>query len=206
MQIQSIKNANIQNFGSENLFSARINKYNSQTEQTEPVDVFITRLEASDTQRVEKNIDDWQKTDFGAELYAWLKKMSANPNNAEVKKSDLYAIEALDKDGTKTIKAMALATDSPEDKAIFLDILQTLNLPEQAEKLKGAGSCLMYALMNLAKQRSADTVSLEASTSAIPFYQKLGFDSDRLWHFLVEKDKIDELEQTLKEKYSIEEV
>ena len=62
----------------------------------------------------------------------------------------------------------------------------------------------MYAILDSAKQQCAENISLESSSPAIPFYQKLGFDSDRLWHFLAQKEQMDDMHAKLEKKYFIE--
>ena len=43
---------------------------------------------------------------------------------------------------------------------------------------QGLGQQILLALINLAKKRGANLIALEARTSAVKFYQKLGFETD----------------------------
>ena len=192
-------------FGSKKLFTAQILRKNPQTQAEEPIDVFITRLDKSDIERIEADSKNWENTESGDIILNSLKVNEKIEKPEQKENRKFYGIELPQKNGKRKIIAMAYATDSFQDNSVYIDFIQTLKPPYIEEKLKGAGSCLMYAILDMAKNRCAENISLESSTPAIPFYQKLGFDSDRLWHFLAQKEQMNAMHSNLRQKYLITE-
>ena len=193
------------NFGSKPLYTARLR----QTLPILPIsinkDVYISELEPCDEQRLKNLEKSWKKTRHGVPIIRnFLNECRENFCNRKKHYKKFYIVEFPGENPDKNFKAIAIA-EHIED-FMQLSMLQSCNEKKKSNVLKGAGSCLLYAVSKLAEMMNLNSVYIRSLPEAIPFYEKIGAEHVGIkdFDFIIKKENFKNFQKTLEEKYSIE--
>ena len=192
-------------FGTRKLFHTILK---STKGEQRPVVGVISELTSADLRRPDLSRSLWKRTKFGENIiddYRVKATGRYTPESLISPEEDVrfFATEIADKKGKS--KAITLGEAKVRDEFICLDRLQSIKNHSRNE-IKGGGSGILYAVVNLAKKLNKSLVTLEAHKKSIPFYRKLGmseFANGNLHFFRVYKQNYDEFLQNLERKFSI---
>ena len=206
MKIGSLNYINSTVFGSTILYKAKIKQHLHECENETPCDVFITRLDKTDLYRLKRDEKDWEDTRFGKILIEALENTNPQENEENNIKTFFYAVETPSKIGENQIRAMAMATNYLKENRLELDWLQTNNDLCMPNVIKGAGSCLLFAILKLAKKCNADSFSVYSVNNALGFYKLLGLKRKEAEYneFTLEKRLFARKADNIRKKYNIE--
>ena len=202
MKINFLQKTAAPNFGSTELYRAKIKHHLHDCEEAVPVDVFITRLDFSDYARLKREEQEWEGTDYGPKLIDDLLSTASEEYNQFIPTPAFYAVEIPDIYGRKQIRAIAEV--SKERNKIKLDYIQVNNSRSMPDIIQGAGSCLLYAAINMAKKCDFDTFSLSSIGKAAKFYKRNKLNRGKENEFHLTKRLYGRNLAMLQEKYSIE--
>ena len=195
------------NFGSKPLYRAKL----KQTLPILPIrikrTVFISELEPGDEQRLRGLENLWKKTKHGVPIIRnFLHECNENFRNQKEHLKKFYIIEFPSKNPDRNFKAIAIAEHI--ENFIQLSLLQSCNEKKKSNLLKGAGSCLLYAVSKLAEMMNLSSVYIRALPEAIPFYEKAGAKhiGIRNIDLIIKKEDFKEFQKALESKYSIEKI
>ena len=205
MSISSIKNSI--NFGSKNIFRTSLVELAKKKPQM-AIPGFISELTPADIKRPDLKSRFWNRTKYGGNIiedYQTKATGRYTPNSTISPEDDVrfFATEITDKHGNT--KAITLGEAKVRGSFICLDRLQSLKSHCKTD-IKGGGSGIIYAVVDLAKKLDKDLVTLESHKNAIPFYRRLGmqeFQNGNLVFFRVFKPQYEEFLQRLGKKFSI---
>ncbi|MCR4880662.1 MAG: hypothetical protein K6A44_01735 [bacterium] len=205
MKIDFLHGISAPNFSSTALYKAKIRQHLHDCGETTPVDVYITKLDSFDIERLKREEKDWEDTKYGSSLIDALSY--AYPTAETEDKSTFYAVEVPFPNGVKQIRAIAEVTDKKKENQTHLDLIQVNNLECMPNVIKGAGSCLLYAIINHAKQNNSD-FNLCSISSSMGFYRHNGLKPIRKGdsEFRLEQKNYDKRLKSLEKKYSIEKI
>ena len=195
-------------FGSTKLYSARIERFEHNSKKPKKQDVFITRLDKSDLPRLLEVKKQWRYTSWASNIIDQLKDFSYKRTLKEGAVPSFYAVEVPDKSGRPKIAALAMATNFKKENRTYLDYLQVFSPDYDSDgkgtRIKGAGSCLMYAVIRQAKQRGNKKLSLSSTGSAESFYRGYKFKKNSSkYEFALRQKQFEQILNLLKDKYSI---
>ena len=202
MKIDFLHGITMPNFGSTELYKARIKQRFHDCEGAAPVDVFITRLDDSDIPRLKREEQDWLDTKFGCNIIDALTVSDPEVDELLGEKNIFYAIEMPLKNGQKQIRALAQLSKYKGQKKLNLEYMQVNNNSNMPDVIQGAGSCLLYAAINLAKKCEIEKFNLHSIPSAKGFYKHNGLRKIGNGFYLT-KNLYDKVLGTLEKRYSI---
>ena len=191
------------NFGRKFLYRAKL----EQPLQIMPLcikkDVFISELEPQDKDNMNKIRKLWKETTYGESIiedfeYTLGKRNLINPL--------LYDKFFIVEDKRKKVKAMAVA--EIKEGYIELALIQSEREKKGKHSIKGAGSCLLYAVSKLAQSLNMNCVHIGSLPEASLFYTKAGAKKLGLkgTDFVIDNDDFDKFQKKLEDKYSIKNV
>lgn len=189
-----------QSFGSTKLFTATIQRYSEKTGKLIPLDIFVSKLDHSDLIKFEDNLENWtNNTIFGTNIINAIEHQRFNISL--LKKNYIYGIEI---PNDNKLIALASATYDRIKKHLYINHIQTNNscIPY---KTKGAGSCLIGTLIDLAKKTNSQELLLESTDNSNGFYKKLNMTKKNFCKFYIPKEQYESFFKTLQNKYSIQE-
>lgn len=204
MKINFLRNLPVLNFGSTELYKAKLKQRLFDCEEAAPVDVFITRLEDVDIYRLKRAEKDWEDTRYGGKIIEEFECSLLDMANILDENTVFYAIEVPMSNGEKQIRALAQVSGLKPVNKLSLNLLQVNNDPCMPDILQGAGSCLLYAVINMAKKCGFENFSLFSNTKAKGFYKHNHLRNRKGNEFYLTKSLYDKILSMLKEKYSIE--
>ena len=200
MKINNITNS-YQSFESKKLFRAKVSPKISRGRQGAKIDAFITEVGVDDIPELYTPERTRISRDFGENIIGWIQKTHKEKNKGE--RSSFFALEVPDRKGELKIRAMAMATELKKKKKMYLDFLQTFDTPQGERQIKGAGSCLLFAIVDIAKKQKSKLIDLFAVEEARDFYRQYGFIDGKYSHFELREYKYPSLLRELQKKYSI---
>ena len=195
------------NFGSKPLYKARLKQPLPIIPISIKRGVFISELEPDDEQRLRNLEPYWKRTRHGVPIIRnFLHECENNFCNQKRNYKKFYIIEFPGKNPDKNFKAIAIA-EHIED-FLQLSMLQSDNEKRKNNLLKGAGSCLLYAVSKLAEMMNLNSVYIRSMPEAIPFYEKAGAKhiGTKDIDFVIKKEDFTEFQKALEEKYSIKKI
>ena len=193
------------NFGSKPLYKAKLKQPLPIIPISIKRGVFISELEPDDEQRLRNLEPYWKRTKRGVPIIRnFLHECENNFCNQNNHYKKFYIVEFPDNNPDKNFKAIAIA-EHIED-FIQLSMIQSDNEKRgKNDLLKGAGSCLLYAVSKLAEMMNLNSVYIRSMPEAIPFYEKAGAKhiGTRDIDFIIKKEDFTEFQKALEEKYKI---
>lgn len=206
MKIDSSHNVN---FGCKNFFHATLRQAGT-FKKTPAVDVFISELDFSDAERIEKTALFWNQTQFGFQIIKEFLHDCIHKSCYFGNLTRYFTIEDINAPTMRRVRGLALA--EVEGPSMSVALLQSERQIEGINHLSGVASCLMYGITKVAKEKSMDSVWLVATKSAEPFYEKIGFrrspvdgiESVKSNIYTLEKENYEKFLKSMEKKYSIE--
>ena len=174
-----IKNNNVPSFGSKKIFSVCLKKIAPNMEESFQ-DAFVSLLNKEDVPVVEQSKHVWNNTLGGGIITNFLdafKDIGGAYSKYQdcLKNYKFFAVEnPVEKDGNKRI--IGLISMYPDGKSLVVDKLQTVNGLPGEEKIKGAGSVLMYAASRVAEAMGKNKLWLRSAQEkkTLDFYSGIG--------------------------------
>lgn len=201
MKIQFINNIST-NFEGTKLFQAKVPPKYSKGGKNTLLDAFITEIGIEDMPQIYSAEHERLKTGLGEDIIDALYKSQKIKSKNE--KARFFAVEVPNKRGIPKIRAMAMATENKKKQTIRLNFLQSFHAPKGERQIKGAGSCLLYAITNDAKKLKSLLLDLYSTDSARKFYKKYGFVIvDKYSHCELRPSRYTALLGKIQKKYSI---
>ena len=197
-------------FTGQRLFSVTLQKM-LKLGKTEPIQGFITKMTPKDADLFEKTMHDWEHTRYGEVIISdflngvnYLKEIKRTPPGwlRDIKYFFIECPSELKED--QKIRALT-KFDTGWDR-INLRYLQSINENSKEPKIKGAGSCLIYAIGKIAEKMSKKSIFLRPDEDASEFYLKNGFYFTDIWkqdYCEIRKPDIAKILKQLEEKYNI---
>ncbi len=189
------------NFGSKRLYQAKLeqpgifkNKY---------TDVYLSELDRTDLKRMEALQDYWRDTSFGETIIRdFVKNFTYNLGKIS-KFKKYYIIETPNYNSENHVKALAEAKIFKDE--IHVPMLQTEKEIFKNKSIKGGGGCMLFVIMQLARQQHKNSVTLVPTSGAESFYEHYGFTPvyPGEFEYILPKKNFSRIENRLKEKYSI---
>ena len=200
MQINNYYNPS---FSGTPLFSVQLKGF---SKENKVVDAFVSKMDHSDFSGVIKDQNRWAESSLGKFIIAdFLCKISAFPRPDTI--GDIYlAIEA-PKFNDKKIRGLAEISSNLGHETIELNLLQSANELEDEVQLRGAASCLIYAIAKFAQVFKKSSIYLKSFDTSEFLYNRLGFKphyhAHKATEFTLSADKFDDFTKRLEEKYDI---
>ena len=205
MKIDFLKN-NFTNFGSTPLYKARIQKHWHECEETSPCDVYITKLDKYDLIALKRDEADWEDTSYAKSIIEALDSYTPEEEELTGTKTAFFAVETPNSYGERQIRALAMATNTLKDNQVELNWITANNGPNMPYVIKGAGACLLYAVLKFAKKCNADSFYVYSNDSALKFYKRYGLNREEAEYneFTLPKRLLKRKTDLMQKKYSIE--
>lgn len=195
------------NFCSKSLYTAQVNFFPHGSQKPIPTSIIITELNRYDIKRLKKSNASWRNTSWASSIINELEDY--NYKNALKNKliPKFFAIEIPDKKGIPRIKSLAMATKKVSERKVQVNYIQNFAANSEAISkeniIKGAGSCLMYAIIKFAKRNKARSISLYSMELAQDFYKKIGFKEIKTLEFKTTRKSFDEIAKTIEDRFFI---
>lgn len=204
MKINFVQN-NVK-FGSIPLYRATIRQRLFDCKEDTPADVFISKLEHSDIPKLKKDEKEWMDTRYGELLMEAMESINPDVIRFLENFSTIYAVEVPLSYGQKQIRAMAEVMNEGNIKK--LERIQVNNVACMPSYLKGAGSCLLYAIINDAQKEKRSEFYLYSNSAAMGFYKKNGLKQPNKndSKFVLPQKMFDKRLSKLEKKYSIQKI
>lgn len=202
----NLQNRNNISFCGQRLFSAKlIDKVTKQK-----LDCFISQMDESDLTLVKKTLEKWKVTKYGPTIFndfidsfKWKKFVPAK----DLVEYKFFMVED-PKAKLVSDRIKAIAEISSYYNAYFLNYIQSATeICDTANKYKGAGESLLYAIANIAGNTLKRAVICAPDPTATDFYKKNFFKNDLVRSassWLLNASDFSNIQSRLKSKYSIE--
>ena len=186
-------------FGSRHLYSAVLKGrgiFNIRTKTP----VFISELDITDVDRLQKIFPEWKSTHYGGKIINAFFQDFTQPHTNLYFEKKFFAIET----PKGAIKAIAIAQDATKYNW-HLNMIQSQREILKDKSLTGAGSCILYLITKLAHLSGKEFATLHSTTQSMKFYNKIGFErvSEDSFRYLLPKTKFEDFEKTMEKRYSI---
>ena len=177
MDISAINNTSSANFAGRKLFEVTLYKKAADGVK-KPLQAFVSELTAQDLGRSDLSIPKWGRTKFGKDILKdfgdYYSPLLFDDTSTIIPGIE-YRFFATETPLGRKQKAVSIAEVKVLDDFIVLDRLQTLVKGKKAKnRVEGAGSSMLYAVVSLANKLKKKLVSLEAHEKAKGFYKKAG--------------------------------
>ncbi|MCR4880479.1 MAG: GNAT family N-acetyltransferase [bacterium] len=185
------------NFGGIPLYRAILQQKKLLT-QPEPVEAFVSAFEKSDICRAALDYRKWWLTRFGDEIINTMEEKVVHYKRVP---NDFLLVEVPSAPKEKQVAAIA-SYNLQKDKLI-LSAIQSKSEVAIFNKIKGAGSFLMYALSKKAEEKRVGGIFLQAAREAIRFYEKLGFRQIEQNEYCLPRASFRKFQKQMEAKYKI---
>ena len=200
MRIENKIKSNITNFGSRPLYRATLLS-KKLFNKPEPVEAFVSMAEKKDFGREALGYRRWFFTTYGDDILYLMEEQSKHPKKVN---ADFLLVDIPSFAAKKQVAAMASYNVGYDN--LILKALQSKSEIALFNRIKGAGSLIVYALSKIAQKNDKKAIVLSAATGAKKFYKKLGFKNIEAKEFMLPKEKYEMLQRKLEEKFHITEV
>ena len=198
-------NLNKANFGTRKLFALKLNQTLPDS-TTRKVDAFISELVEEDKQDATTFLGKLGRTQWGRQILHAFHTQFGKKSNYDPNKR-FFVVECPEFPMGEQAKAIARIDTHPYN--IVLNHLNSASDCNPHEKIKGAGSSMLYLASKMAKELDKNSFTLESSSDGFRFYDHMGLkyynDKGKKCFYLTFYD-MDNFISKLENKYSIQEI
>lgn len=195
------KNTNNRNFGSIPLYRAVL-KQRRLFGKARPIEAIVSLAEKTDLDRIDLDPDRWFFTSFGEDVIQDMSRMA--PSYIKQNYDGGLLVEIPTNAAGKQVKAMA--SFSTNSDYVCVNALQSKREILPFNRIKGAGSLIMYAISKIAQEKHCPKISLYSALGSTGFYRKIGFERNFGRFFDLGSSKIEGFQRRLEEKFQIKEI